>query len=84
MESAASALCAELEHDGLPVDQEAAERTIASFLGPRPADAEEAARQIEERDKTGVFTGAFAAARLPDLRRKSPVTTGVRRCPAAS
>ena len=50
VESAASALCAELEHDGLPVDQEAAERTIASFLGPRPADAEEAARQIEERD----------------------------------
>lgn len=50
VESAASVLCAELEHDGLPVDHDTAERTIASFLGPRPANAEEAARQIEERD----------------------------------
>lgn len=49
-ESAAELLCAELSVDGLPVELARAEQLIASFVGPRPRDAEEASRQRERRD----------------------------------
>ncbi len=50
-ESAASLLCAELEHDGLPIDVAAAEAIIATFIGPRPADADDEARLVAARDE---------------------------------
>jgi len=51
-ESAAELLCAELTVDGLPIDTERAEQIIASFAGPRPRDAAEAAAVRERRDST--------------------------------
>jgi len=49
-ESAAELLCAELTVDGLPIDLARAEQLIASFAGPRPRDAEDAAVLRERRD----------------------------------
>jgi DNA polymerase-1 len=49
-ESAAELLCAELCADGLPIDRPRAEQLISSFIGPRPSDAADAARQRERRD----------------------------------
>ncbi|MGI8666750.1 MAG: DNA polymerase, partial [Jatrophihabitans sp.] len=49
-ESTAELLCAELSHDGLPIDLARARELIASFVGPPPVDAEDAARQRERRD----------------------------------
>ena len=50
-ESAAELLCAELSHDGLPMDRAAAEQIIASFVGPRPTDADDAAAIRHRRDE---------------------------------
>ena len=50
-ESAAESLCAELEHDGLPIDLAVAEALIAGFIGPRPADAAHAHALAVERDE---------------------------------
>jgi DNA polymerase-1 len=50
-ESAAEQLCAELEHDGLPIDLTVAEGLIAASIGPRPSDAIAAARLAAERDQ---------------------------------
>jgi DNA polymerase I len=49
-ESAAAFLCAELEHDGLPIDRLAAEEIIASYIGPRPHDSAHEARLTADRD----------------------------------
>jgi DNA polymerase-1 len=49
-ESAAELLCAELGHDGLPIDLARAEQLIGAVIGPRPRTAEEAAAQRERRD----------------------------------
>lgn len=49
-ESVAELLCAELEHDGLPVDREVAEAIIAGFVGPRPHTASDATIELERRD----------------------------------
>jgi DNA polymerase-1 len=49
-ESAAAALCAELEHDGVPIDVAEAAHIIASFIGPRPSDALDERRLAAERD----------------------------------
>jgi DNA polymerase I len=49
-ESAAAALCVELEADGLPLDREVAERLIADAAGPRPRDEKEAAETRGARD----------------------------------
>lgn len=49
-ESAAELLCAELSADGLPIDVPRAEQLIASFIGPAPGSAAEAARLRERRD----------------------------------
>ena len=52
-ESAAELLCAELEHDGLPIDVAVAESLIADFIGPRPADAVEAATLAARARRAG-------------------------------
>ena len=49
-ESAAELLCAELSADGLPMDRAAAERVLAAFIGPRPRNEAEAARNRAARD----------------------------------
>lgn len=49
-ESAAELLCAELSVDGLPIDLLQAEQLLRAFVGPRPADAADAAGQRERRD----------------------------------
>jgi len=50
-ESAASLLCAELEHDGLPIEVPTAEAIIATYIGPRPTDATDEARLAAVRDE---------------------------------
>ncbi len=49
-ESAAELLCAELAFDGLPVDVDAADGAISSFVGPRPSSDGEAAELRRVRD----------------------------------
>ena len=49
-ESTAELLCAELSAEGLPMDRAAAERVLAAFIGPRPRNAAEAARNRAARD----------------------------------
>ncbi|HEY0719365.1 MAG TPA: DNA polymerase [Streptosporangiaceae bacterium] len=49
-ESAAELLCAELCADGLPMSRAAAEQVLAGFIGPRPRDEAEAARNRTARD----------------------------------
>lgn len=49
-ESAAALLAVELGHDGLPIDLVEAERIVASFIGPRPRDADDERRLAAERD----------------------------------
>ncbi len=49
-ESTAELLCAELSADGLPIDRAAAERVLAAFIGPRPRNEAEAARNRAARD----------------------------------
>ncbi len=78
-ESAAALLCAELEHDGVPVDVAQAERIIASFIGPRPRDAVDERRLAADRDD-------LVLAHLPhdlrdgvDLRNPASVKSLLRR-----
>lgn len=49
-ESAAELLCAELEHDGLPIDVAEAERIVGSFVGARPANSDDERRRTDDRD----------------------------------
>ena len=49
-ESAAALLAVELEHAGLPLDRAVVEALLTDLLGPRPRDAEQAARRAAERD----------------------------------
>ncbi len=49
-ESAAELLCADLAHDGLPMDRAAAESIVASFVGPRPLSEADAIEQRAARD----------------------------------
>ncbi len=78
-ESVAALLCAELEHDGVPVDVAEAERIIASFIGPRPRDAVDERRRASDRDD-------LVLAHLPpdlrdgvDLRNPASVKSLLRR-----
>ncbi len=78
-ESAAALLCAELEHDGVPVDVVEAERIIASFVGARPRDAVDERRMASDRDD-------LVLAHLPsdlrdgvDLRNPASVKSLLRR-----
>lgn len=50
-ESAAELLCAELSHDGLPVDLDRAERLLTGIIGPRPRTASDEIRQRQLRDQ---------------------------------
>ncbi len=76
-ESAAESLCAELEHDGLPVDRTVAEALIAGFIGPRPADAAEALALATARDER-VLRHIPVEQRL-DLRNPANVKALLRR-----
>ncbi|TWE13274.1 DNA polymerase [Rudaeicoccus suwonensis] len=49
-ESGAALLCAELGHDGLPVDRTVMEGLITEAVGPRPTNEADAARMRRERD----------------------------------
>lgn len=49
-ESTAELLCAELEHDGLPIDVDEAERIIAGFIGARPTSAADEQEMATRRD----------------------------------
>ncbi len=49
-ESAAELLCAELEHDGLPIDVGIAAVLIEGFIGRRPTDAADEAALVAARD----------------------------------
>ena len=77
-ESAAAMLCAELEHDGLPIDVAEAERIIASFVGPRPRDAAEEQRLADDRDRR-VLRHLGAAGADVDLRNPANVKSLLRR-----
>ncbi|MBV9823126.1 MAG: DNA polymerase I [Actinobacteria bacterium] len=72
-ESAAELLCAELTVDGLPIDLDRAEQIIASFAGPRPKDAAEAAAIRERRDGTVLRLVPNSAG--IDLRNPAQVRT---------
>jgi DNA polymerase-1 len=77
-ESAAAILCAELEHDGLPIDVAEAERIIASFIGPRPCGAAEEQQQADARDQR-VLRHLGAAGAGVDLRNPANVKSLLRR-----
>jgi DNA polymerase-1 len=70
-ESAAELLCTELVAEGLPVDRAGAEQIIASTVGPRPADEDEARRQRRSRDR--VVLGHVSGADEVDLRNPAQV-----------
>jgi DNA polymerase-1 len=76
-ESAAEALCAELEADGLPLDVAVAESVIETLVGPRPADAADAARRGRLRDRE-VLRHAPADTDY-DLRNPAQVKSMLRR-----
>jgi DNA polymerase-1 len=72
-ESAAELLCAELSADGLPMSHQAAEQVLAGFIGPRPRNEAEAARNREARD-AAVMRHAPAGTSA-DLRSPAQVKT---------
>jgi DNA polymerase I len=70
-ESAAELLCAELGHDGLPVDRGRAEDLLTQIIGPRPRNDAEALRLRTARDATVL---AFAPGGMAcDLRSPAQV-----------
>jgi DNA polymerase I len=75
-ESAAELLCAELEHDGLPVHRPTVEHVIAAVAGPRPRDEAEAAMQRAERDAAVLRHAPLDAA--IDLRNPAQVRSLLR------
>jgi DNA polymerase-1 len=78
-ESAAAVLAVELGHDGLPIDVAEAERVVASFIGPRPADAMDERRLADERDdRVLVHLPADLRAGV-DLRNPANVKSLLRR-----
>ena len=78
-ESAAALLCAELEHDGIPVDVAEAERIIASFIGPRPNDAVDERRLAAERDDLVLAHLSHDLRHGVDLRNPANVKSLLRR-----
>ena len=76
-ESAAELLCAELAHDGLPLDRERAEAIIESFVGRRPRSDADAAVLRAERDEL-VLRHAPPDSRF-DLRSPGQVKSLLRR-----
>ena len=76
-ESTAELLCAELAHDGLPIDRLAAVELISSLVGPRPQNEAEAAEGRRRRDAE-VFVHLSSAAGV-DLRNPADVKAMLRR-----
>jgi DNA polymerase I len=76
-ESAAEMLCAELEHDGLPVDVDVATSLIAALAGPRPADEHEAQRRRAERD--AAVLQHLSPGQQVDLRNPADVKSMLKR-----
>lgn len=76
-ESAAEVLCAELEHDGLPVDVATARVLLTELAGPRPADEHEAAARRAERDAR--VLQHLPAGPAVDLRSPADVKAMLRR-----
>jgi DNA polymerase-1 len=70
-ESAAELLCAELGHDGLPVNRDRIEGLLTAIIGPRPRSDAEALRLRAQRDATVL---ALAPAGMTcDLRSNAQV-----------
>ena len=70
-ESAAELLCAELGHDGLPVNRDRIEGLLTTIIGPRPRSDAEALRLRAQRDATVL---ALAPAGMTcDLRSNAQV-----------
>lgn len=76
-ESTAELLCAELAHDGLPIDRLAAVELISSLVGPRPQNDADAAEGRRRRD-AAVFAHLSSAAGV-DLRNPADVKAMLRR-----
>ena len=76
-ESAAELLCAELMHDGLPVDVAFAEQLIARLVGPRTHSDREATAARVRRD-TAVLTHVPSSTDI-DLRNPTQVKNLLRR-----
>jgi DNA polymerase-1 len=69
-ESTAELLCAELAHDGLPIDVATATDLIAGAVGPRPTSVDEEVRRRAERDRAVL---AHAWSTDTDLRNPAQV-----------
>lgn len=78
-ESAAALLCAELEHDGLPLDITEAERIIATFIGPRPSNPADDARSTAARDERVLVHLDGTSRDGIDLRNPNSVKSLLRR-----
>jgi DNA polymerase-1 len=76
-ESTAELLCAELAHDGLPIDRLAAVELISSLVGPPPQNETEAAEGRRRRDAE-VLVHLSSAAGV-DLRNPADVKAMLRR-----
>jgi DNA polymerase-1 len=70
-ESAAELMCTELFVEGLPLHRDDAEQIIASTVGPRPRDDDEAGRQRRSRDR--VVLDHVSGADEVDLRNPAQV-----------
>lgn len=75
-ESAAELLCAELEHDGLPVDRRRAEELVADACGERPRDSTHEVSLRQARDRA-VLRHLPATAPPVDLRNPAQVRAGL-------
>ena len=76
-ESTAELMCAELEADGLPMSRIQAESVIASFVGQRPANDNDAAMMRDQRDR--LVLDHLPANASFDLRSPGSVRSLLRR-----
>lgn len=78
-ESMAALLCVELEHDGLPVDVDAAGALLTELVGPRPSDeaSEEAQRQRRDTEVLRHFPGSAVDLRNPARVRELLARVGL-------
>lgn len=76
-ESAAEMLCAELQADGLPIDEAEAERLITEAAGPRPTSEAEG-EELRRRRDAGVLEHLGPGSQ-PDLRNPADVKAMLRR-----
>jgi DNA polymerase I len=77
-ESGAALLCAELEHDGLPLDRARAEQLIGDACGERPRDQAHEAMLRHARDEA-VLRHVPAVALPVDLRNPAQVRVALAR-----